>query len=80
MNDRSPSPSAADGMTLIEHLPFDIDEGIASRARIGLMVLATDFTIEHEWRAIMTGLKGVALYESRRRCAPWNRASPRPPT
>ena len=47
MNDRSPSPSAADGMTLIEHLPFDIDEGIASRARIGLMVLATDFTIEH---------------------------------
>ena len=65
MNDRSPSPSAADGMTLIEHLPFDIDEGIASRARIGLMVLATDFTIEHEWRAIMTGLKGVALYESR---------------
>ena len=65
MNDRSPSPSTADGMTLIEHLPFDTDEGIASRARIGLMVLATDFTIEHEWRAIMAGLKGVALYESR---------------
>ena len=65
MNDRSPPASAADGMTLIEHLPFDIDEGIASRARIGLMVLATDFTIVHEWRAIMTGLKGVALYESR---------------
>ena len=65
MHDRSPSPSATGGMTLIEHLPFDTDEGIASRARIGLMVLATDFTIEHEWRAIMAGLDGVALYESR---------------
>ena len=64
MNDRSPAASA-DGMTLIEHLPFDTDDGIASRARIGLLVLATDFTIEHEWRAIMAGLKGVALYESR---------------
>jgi maleate isomerase len=62
MNDLSP---AGDGMQMIEHLPFDTDEGIASRARIGLLVLATDFTIEHEWRAIMAGLTGVALYESR---------------
>lgn len=50
---------------LIEHLPFQADRGIASRARIGLLVLATDFTIEHEWRRIMTGLDGVALYQSR---------------
>ncbi len=35
------------------------------RARIGLIVLATDFTIEHEWRRIITGLEGVALYQSR---------------
>ncbi len=52
-------------MILIEHLPFETDGGIASRARLGLIVLATDFTIEHEWRAIMAGLPGVALYESR---------------
>lgn len=52
-------------MVLIEHLPFSTDSGIASRARIGLIVLATDFTIEHEWRKIMAGLDGVALYESR---------------
>jgi maleate isomerase len=52
-------------MVLIEHLPFETDTGIASRARLGLLVLATDFTIEHEWRAIMTGLPGVALYQSR---------------
>ena len=65
MNDRSPAGDSSGGMQLIEHLPFDTDHGIASRARIGLLVLATDFTIEHEWRAIMTGLPGVALYQSR---------------
>lgn len=52
-------------MILVEHLPFTQDEGIAARARIGLIVLATDYTIEHEWRRIMTGLDGLALYESR---------------
>lgn len=52
-------------MKLIEHLPFATDAGIASRARIGLIVLATDFTIEHEWRKIVTPLAGVALYQSR---------------
>lgn len=52
-------------MKLIEHLPFETDTGIASRGRIGLIVLATDFTIEHEWRKIMTPLAGVALYQSR---------------
>lgn len=55
----------ADDMILIEHLPFETDTGIAARARIALLVLATDFTIEHEWRRIMTGLDGVALYETR---------------
>jgi maleate isomerase len=52
-------------MILLEHLPFKTDDGIASRTRIGLIVLATDYTIEHEWRQIMTPLKGVALYQSR---------------
>src|SRR5262245_30980720 len=53
------------GMKLIEHLPFELDGGIATRARIGLIVLATDHTIEHEWRHILSPLAGVALYESR---------------
>ena len=61
MNDLTPR----DEMILIEHLPFDTDSGIASRARLGLLVLATDFTIEHECRAILGGLPGVALYQSR---------------
>lgn len=54
-----------DGMILLEHLPFATDRGIAEKARIGLIVLATDYTIEHEWRQVMTRLKGVALYHSR---------------
>ncbi len=38
--------------------------GIASRAAIGLVVLATDQTMEHEFRALLH-LPGVAVYQSR---------------
>jgi maleate isomerase len=46
------------------NLPFSLDGGIAQRAAIGLVVLATDQTIEHEWRQMLR-LDGVAFYESR---------------
>lgn len=65
MNEAVRNLKPAGDMVLIEHLPFATDDGIAARARIGLMVLATDYTIEHEWRRIFTPLDGVALYESR---------------
>lgn len=52
-------------MILIENLPFATDDGIASRAKIGLIVLATDYTIEHEWRQVFSVVKGVAVYQSR---------------
>ncbi len=45
-------------------LPSELDEGIASRAAIGLVVLATDQTMEHEFRALLR-LPGVAVYQSR---------------
>jgi maleate isomerase len=48
----------------LEHLPFDVDQGIAARAAIGLIVLATDQTVEHEFRNLLD-LPGVAVYESR---------------
>lgn len=57
--------SPKDDMVLIEHLPFETDNGIASRGRIGLVVLASDFTIEHEWRQVFAAVPGLALYESR---------------
>jgi maleate isomerase len=47
-----------------QHLPFRLDGGIAERAAIGLIVLATDQTIEHEFRRLLA-LPGVAFYESR---------------
>lgn len=65
MNDTAAGLRPDAAMMLIEHLPFSTDAGIAARARLGLIVLATDFTIEHEWRAIIAGLRGVALYQSR---------------
>jgi maleate isomerase len=56
-------PTVADAISKT-HMPFELDRGIANRARIGLIVLATDHTIEHEFRQIYR-LDGVALYESR---------------
>jgi maleate isomerase len=45
-------------------LPSDLDGGVASRAAIGLVVLATDQTMEHEFR-LLVRQRGVAFYEAR---------------
>jgi maleate isomerase len=45
-------------------LPSELDGGLASRAAIGLVVLATDQTLEHEFRALVR-MPGVAFYEAR---------------
>ncbi len=45
-------------------LPSAIDGGLAERAGIGLVVLATDQTLEHEFAALIR-IPGVALYASR---------------
>jgi len=45
-------------------LPSALDDGLAARAAIGLVVLATDQTMEHEFRALIRA-PGVAFYESR---------------
>lgn len=50
---------------LIEHIPYTADTGIASRAAIGLVVLSTDYTIEHEFRQVLGSVPGVALYHAR---------------
>ena len=46
------------------HMPHRLDGGVAHRARIGLVVLASDHTIEHEWRR-MLDIDGIAVYQSR---------------
>jgi maleate isomerase len=58
------------------NLPFTLDKGIAHRAALGVIVLATDHTLEHEWRLMLTGLPGVGYYQSRL----WNSASITPET
>lgn len=47
------------------HMAHRLDDGISARARLGLVVLATDYTIEWEWRRILGPLEGVGLYHSR---------------
>jgi maleate isomerase len=48
----------------LRQLPFEIDAGVAARATLGLIVLASDQTIEYEFRRVAT-LPGVGIYESR---------------
>ena len=54
----------AAGMVNKQNMPFELDGGVAHRAAIGLVVLATDNTIEHEFRQMLR-IDGVAFYESR---------------
>ena len=60
-----PASETSSHTLLIENLPFEVDAGIAARASIGLIVLATDYTIEYEWRRLFAAVDGVALYHSR---------------
>jgi maleate isomerase len=64
MNQTALRSLPADDVKSKTHMKFALDGGVAERARIGLIVLATDHTIEHEFRRIFR-LDGVALYESR---------------
>jgi len=50
--------------SMIENLPFETAQVIGSRARIGLVVLATDYTIEHEMRELIN-FPGVDLFHAR---------------
>ena len=47
-----------------QHMAYEMDAGVYARAAIGLIVLASDQTVEHEFRRIFD-LPGVALYQSR---------------
>ena len=57
------------GFRLIEHIPFTTAKVIGSRARIGLVVLASDYTIEHEFRTLIA-MPGVDVFMARIRNAP----------
>ena len=46
------------------HMSAEFDQGIASRGAIGVIVLATEKTLEREWRRLFT-MSDIAVYESR---------------
>lgn len=46
-------------------LGFETDAGFGDRARLGLIVLETDQTVEAEAQTIINGLDGVTIYHSR---------------
>ena len=54
---------------LIENLPFTTEAVLGSVARIGLVVLASDYTVEHEFRHLFNKIgddaSGIDLYHSR---------------
>jgi maleate isomerase len=58
MNDTRPQQAR------IERLTFTTDEGAGARARIGLLVLESDQTMEWEFRDL-TDLPGVSVYHAR---------------
>lgn len=58
------SPSSAAAFVDAGVLPCDLDEGIARRAAIGLLVLATDQTMEYEFRRLLP-TDGIGLYCTR---------------
>lgn len=60
----SADSTAPGDFTLIEHLPFTTASVIGVRARIGLVVLASDYTIEHEFRT-MVAMPGVDIFMAR---------------
>ena len=52
-----------------QNIPYKMDAGLGERARIGLIVLSEDQTIEYEIRQLLD-LPGVSLYGNRIYCAP----------
>lgn len=49
---------------LVENLPFTTDAGFGSVAKVGVLVLASDYTIDHEFRKVFT-IPGVEFYQAR---------------
>ena len=48
----------------VQTLPFEADDGLGNRARIGLIVLQTDQTVEHDLATVLRA-DGVVLYHTR---------------
>jgi maleate isomerase len=52
-------------MQLLEHLPFELDAGLAPAGRVGLIMLASDHTIEAEFHAMFRHVPQLGLFGNR---------------
>lgn len=52
----------------LKNVPYELDDSIRSRGAIGLVILATDHTMEYEFDQILN-IQGLALYRNRIRNA-----------
>jgi maleate isomerase len=57
-------PTTIDTAVRATVMPYRLDDGAGHRVAIGLVVLATDQSIEHEWRQLLD-LDGVAFFANR---------------
>jgi maleate isomerase len=64
MSAQTSASSASSDFVDVGELPCELDAGIANRAAIGLVVLCTDQTMEHEFRRLLP-LEGIGLYCAR---------------
>lgn len=53
-----------DNWQLFEHLPYELHAGIGHAAKIGLVVLSSDYTIDYEFRQVFTD-DSIGLYQTR---------------
>ena len=49
---------------LIEQLPYNLNDGIGHAAKIGMVVLASDYTIDYEFRQVFTD-DSIGIYQTR---------------
>ena len=47
------------------HLPFTTGPGLGARGRIGLIALASEYSLDHEFREVLAHTPDVALYTTR---------------
>ncbi len=64
-NDQSESAggSAADWQ-LLEHLPYELNAGIGHVAKVGMLVLSSDYTIDYEFRQVFVD-DSIGIYQTR---------------
>ena len=55
---------SAEDWQLIESLPYELGPGIGYKAKIGMVVLSSDYTVDYEFRQVFTD-SAFGIYQSR---------------